>query len=56
MRTIGNILLVYIWRIAGRTGLGFCRMHMVYYNYWNSVWKAVFQVWQDSHSCHLVRV
>ncbi len=35
MRTIGNIL-VYIWRITGRTGMDFCRMHMVYYNYWNS--------------------
>ena len=23
--------------------MGFCRMHMVYYNYWNSIWKAVFQ-------------
>nr|DAI64186.1 MAG TPA: hypothetical protein [Caudoviricetes sp.] len=28
--------MVYIWRIAGWTGMGFCRMHMVYYNYWNS--------------------
>ncbi len=23
--------------------MGFCRMHMVYYNYRNSIWKAVFQ-------------
>lgn len=21
---------------CGWTGMGFCRMHMVYYNYWNS--------------------
>lgn len=34
MKTLGNIL----WFIFGGllTGMDFCRMHMVYYNYWNS--------------------
>ena len=23
--------------------MDFCRLHMVYYDYWNSIWKAVLQ-------------
>ena len=36
MRTIGNILWFIFGGLLGGLGLGFCRMHMVYYNYWNS--------------------
>ena len=36
--------LVYIWRSVRWTGMDFCGMHMVYYDYWNPSGTAIFQI------------
>ena len=36
--------LVYIWRSIRWTGMDFCGMHMVYYDYWNPSGTAMFQI------------
>ncbi len=41
MRTLGNIFWFIFGGVQG-TSMDFFRMYMVYYNYWNSIWKAVF--------------
>lgn len=40
--------------------MDFCRMHLVYYNCWNSVWTAVFQdgkafVYAIWHECNWIK-
>ena len=32
--------------------MDFCRMHLVYYDCWNSVWKAVFQDGKAFYAYH----
>lgn len=40
--------------------MDFCRMHLVYYDCWNSVWTAVFQdgkafVYAIWHECNWIK-
>ncbi len=56
----GKYSVVYIWRHVRRTCMDFCRMHLVYYDCWNSVWTAVFQdgkafVYAIWHECNWIK-